>query len=48
MNRKATAKTTFVQRHHKVRTFENLSRHLVLVVQNVLMDCVGRAFRLIT
>ena len=38
MNWKMTAKTTLVQMHHKVRTFENLRKKLVLVLQDVLMN----------
>lgn len=45
MNWKMTAKTILVQLHHKTRTFEHLSKHLVLVTQDCLMDYVRRAFR---
>ena len=36
MNWKMTAKTILVQLHHKIKTFENLDRHLVLIVQEQL------------
>lgn len=38
MNWKMTAKTTLVQLHHKIQTFEAVSKHLVLVIQDVLLD----------
>lgn len=38
MNWKMTAKTILVQLHHKIQTFEHLNKHLVLVVQNPLLD----------
>ena len=38
MNWKMTAKTILVQLHHKVDTFENLNRKLVLVLQQPLLD----------
>jgi hypothetical protein len=44
MNWKMTAKTTLVQLHHKVETFEHIGRHLVLVLQDVLMDYMRQAF----
>lgn len=39
-----TAKTTLVQLHHKVETFEQLNKHLVLVLQDGLLDYMGREF----
>lgn len=36
INWKMTAKTTLVQLHHKISTFEHLSKHLVLVMQDCL------------
>lgn len=45
MNWKMTAKTILVQLHHKVRTFENLNKHLVLVIQDRLLDYMKREFR---
>lgn len=45
MNWKMTAKTILVQLHHKVRTFENLNKHLVLVVQDKLLNYMEREFR---
>ncbi len=44
MNWKMTAKTTLVQLHHKIRTFENLDRHLVLVVQEQLLNYIKNEF----
>lgn len=44
MNWKHTAKTTLVQLHHKVETFEHIDRKLVLVLQDVLMDYMAREF----
>ena len=38
MNWKMTARTILVQLHHKVRTFEGVNKHLVLVVQDRLLD----------
>src|SRR5262249_39463779 len=37
MNWKMTAKTALVQMHHKIKTFEHLSKKLVLVLQNHLL-----------
>jgi len=45
MNWKMTAKTILVQLHHKVETFEHISKHLVLVTQDHLLDYMRRAFR---
>jgi hypothetical protein len=44
MNWKMTAKTTLVQLHHKVETFEGLGKHLVLVLQDGLLDYMRREF----
>lgn len=44
MNWKMTAKTTLVQLHHKVQTFEHLNKHLVLVLQDGLLDYMRREF----
>jgi len=44
MNWKMTAKTTLMQLHHKVVTFEHLGKHLVLVTQDLLLDYVRREF----
>jgi DNA (cytosine-5)-methyltransferase 1 len=38
MNWKMTAKTILVQLHHKVGTFQGLGKHLVLVIQDVLLE----------
>lgn len=44
MNWKMTAKTILVQLHHKIRTFENLDRHLVLIVQEQLLNYIKKEF----
>lgn len=44
MNWKMTAKTILVQLHHKIETFEYLSKHLVLVLQNHLLDYMKKEF----
>ena len=44
MNWKMTAKTTLVQLHHKIETFEHLNKHLVLVLQDCLLDYIKREF----
>lgn len=44
MNWKMTAKTILVQLHHKIKTFEHLNRHLVLVVQDCLLDYIKNEF----
>lgn len=44
MNWKMTAKTILVQMHHKVQTFEHLSKKLVLVVQDNLLNYMRREF----
>jgi hypothetical protein len=44
MNWKMTAKTILVQMHHKVQTFEHVSKKLVLVVQDKLLQYMSREF----
>ncbi|MDR1896365.1 MAG: hypothetical protein LBR10_06205 [Prevotellaceae bacterium] len=44
INWKMTAKTILVQMHHKISTFENLNRHLVLVLQDCLMSYMRKEF----
>ena len=44
MNWKMTAKTILVQLHHKIDTFESINKHLVLVVQDHLLDYMKREF----
>ncbi len=44
INWKMTAKTTLVQLHHKIRTFENLNKHLVLVLQESLLNYMRQEF----
>lgn len=44
VNWKMTAKTTLVQLHHKVETFEGLGKHLVLVLQEQLLAYMRREF----
>ncbi|HOU14327.1 MAG TPA: NotI family restriction endonuclease [Anaerolineae bacterium] len=45
MNWKITAKTTLMQLHHEAQTFEHLNKHLVLVIQDHLLNYMRRAFR---
>lgn len=45
MNWKMTAKTILVQMHHKVQTFQEINKHLVLIIQNHFMDYIRREFR---
>ncbi|MBI3260204.1 MAG: hypothetical protein HYZ54_12140 [Ignavibacteriae bacterium] len=44
MNWKMTAKTILIQLHHKIQTFENLNKHLVLVVQDCLLSYMQKEF----
>jgi len=44
MNWKMTAKTILVQLHHKAGTFEHVSKHLVLAVQDCLLAYMRREF----
>ena len=44
MNWKHTAKTTLIQLHHKVQTFEHLGKHLVLVIQDCFLDYMKKEF----
>lgn len=44
MNWKMTAKTILVQLHHKIVTFEHLSKHLVLVLQDHLLNYMKKEF----
>lgn len=44
MNWKMTAKTILVQLHHKIVTFEHLSKHLVLVLQDHLLNYIKKEF----
>ncbi|MEI6048440.1 MAG: hypothetical protein WCS03_06040 [Bacteroidota bacterium] len=44
MNWKMTAKTILVQLHHKIETFEHLSKHLVLVMQDHLLNYMKKEF----
>ena len=44
MNWKMTAKTILIQLHHKINTFENINKHLVLILQNHLLDYIKRGF----
>ncbi|MBC6983791.1 NotI family restriction endonuclease [Caulobacter sp. 17J80-11] len=45
MNWKMTAKTILVQLHHKLKTFEVVNKHLVLVVQDRLMEYMVSEFQ---
>ncbi|HNC49080.1 MAG TPA: NotI family restriction endonuclease [bacterium] len=44
VNWKMTAKTILVQLHHKILTFESLHKHLLLVVQDKMMDYMTSQF----
>ncbi|MDY3563335.1 NotI family restriction endonuclease [Gemmata sp. JC673] len=44
MNWKMTAKTALVQMHHKIQTFEHLSKKLVLVLQDHLLAYMRQEF----
>ena len=45
MNWKMTAKTILVQLHHKIQTFEALNKHLVLVIQDFLLEYLRNNFQ---
>ena len=45
MNWKMTAKTTLVQLHHKSETFQSLNKHIVVVIQDVLLNYLRRNFQ---
>jgi len=44
INWKTTSKTTLVQLHHKIGTIEHLGKHLVLIVQDCLLEYMKRGF----
>ena len=44
MNWKMTAKTILVQMQHKAQTFENLNKHLVLIIQKPLYEYMRKEF----
>lgn len=44
INWKMTAKTILVQLHHKIKTFETLNRHFVLIVQDCLLEYIKKEF----
>ncbi len=44
MNWKMTAKTILVQLNHKIETFDHLSKHLALVMQDQLLSYMQREF----
>ena len=44
MNWKMTAKTILVQIHHKIETFEHFNKHLVLIVQDHLLNYMSGEF----
>ncbi|RJP38611.1 MAG: hypothetical protein C4547_04340 [Phycisphaerales bacterium] len=46
MNWKMTAKTSLLQLHHEVETFEHLSKRLVLVLQDCLLEYMQGEFTL--
>ena len=44
MNWKMTAKTIVVELHHKIETFESSNKHLVVVIQNHLLEYIKTEF----
>ena len=40
-----TAKTILIQLHHKIHTFEAINKHLVLVVQDFLLEYLSKQFQ---
>ncbi len=46
MNWKMSAKTILMQLHHKIETFEYVSKHLILVVQDHFLDYIKREFQM--
>lgn len=44
INWKMTAKTILIQIHHKIDTFEHLNKHLVLVIQDCLLNYIKKEF----
>lgn len=44
MNWKMTAKTILVQLHHKIDTFQSINKHLVLVMQDCLLNYMKKEF----
>ena len=44
MNWKMSTKTTLIQLHHKIDTFEHIGKCLVLAVQDHLLDYMSREF----
>ena len=44
MNWKMTAKTILVQLHHKIQTFESINKHLVLIIQDRLLNYMASEF----
>lgn len=44
INWKMTAKTILLQLHHKIKTFEEIKKHLVLVVQDCFLDYMEKKF----
>lgn len=45
MNWKMTAKTILIQLHHKVQTFEGIHKHLVLAIQDFLLEYLQGQFK---
>lgn len=44
INWKMTAKTILIQLHHKIETFEEINKKLVLVIQDCFLDYIQREF----
>ena len=45
MNWKMTAKTTLIQLHHKIETFEAINKHLTLVIQDFFLEYLRNQFQ---
>jgi hypothetical protein len=45
MNWKMTAKTILIQLHHKVQTFGAINKHIVLVIQDFLLEYLRKEFQ---
>jgi len=45
MNWKMTAKTILIQLHHKIQTFENINKRLVLAIQDLFLAYMKKEFK---
>jgi len=44
INWKMTAKTTLVQLHHKIESFEQINKHLVIILQDHMLNYMSKEF----